>query len=1471
MAKRVTSPVAGQMGEGDKHIDNRPIHDKLIDRLIGEANEAGVKVGGIETTALIDSGSMVTCVSERFYKQLDTKYELRSITDFDLHVHSADGSQLPFMGYIEVDISAPCLGTANIELCVPVLVTPDTEYNHKVPVVIGTNVIRLYRQMALQADTKCDIPTAWNTAFEAMSANKSVFVTCTNKRTLAPGEVTTLHGLVRKTDSMETAVTEPTETGLAGGCTVCPRVVSLNKTSGKTVRVPVRVCNLSARPVTILPKAALCSLSEVKVVDTWNPSNQVKTHRPVKEDNEIPTPEKLGVGINTDNISESQLSRVRQLLHKWDHIFSKSVTDLGNTDTVKHAIRLTSDDPFKDRYRRVPPAMFEEVRQHLKEMLESGAIRKSESPYSSNVVLVRKKDGSLRFCIDFRKLNNLTVKDAYSLPRVDEALDTLTGARLFSKLDLRSGYWQVELREEDKAKTAFSVGPLGFYECNRMAFGLTNACATFQRLMETCMGELNLRECLVFIDDILIYSADFDEHLIRLENVFQKLHQYGLKLKPSKCELFMSHVKYLGHVVSEAGIHTDPDKISALTTWPVPSSVKTLRSFLGFTGYYRRFVKNYARIVKPLNDLLIGHPTNRAAKKSKRKSTPWVWGEKQQQAFETIIERLTSPPTLGYADFSKEFIVNTDASLDGLGAVLYQVQDGKERVIAYASRGLRASEKNYAAHKLEFLCLKWALSEKFHDYLYGNQFVVRTDNNPLTYVTKTAKLDATGHRWVAALASYNFKLVYRSGTANRDADGLSRRPHPTEQTEMFHDVVRAICSAALVSRQDLPFVESVLIADADETPLVADQERTIETNELGKIDWQREQAADESLSRVIHLLQRGIRPKWDDLRHESSEVQRYVREWSKLIFRDSVLYRTTTLDGEVTQQLVLPHAFRHIALKGCHDDIGHQGRDRTMWLIRQRFYWPGMDKEVREKVEHCGRCIRRKTRPRPSAELVSIQSSRPMELVCMDYLTLERSAGGYENILVITDHFTRYAQAIPTRNQTAKSTAKALYENFVCHYSFPARLHSDQGRNFESSVIKELCELANVKKTRTTPYHPMGNGMVERFNQTLINMLGTLETSQKSDWKSYVAPLVNAYNSTKNETTGYSPHYLMFGWHPRLAVDAYLGLDKQSDRIYSRENYAQKLRKRLQFAYKVAAKEAEKNQGRYKGYYDRKVRESTLEVGDRVLVRNVGLKGKNKLADKWEQDPYIVIKIPNKDTPVYQVQKESGNGRIRTLHRNLLLPFMHIPCSEPKESRKSEPCVIRKTRQNTGKNTRRENDSETEDASDSASDSSDTTQKYIIPAKRHAIHDKPYRLMSVSEPMHIPESPTRDTRNMPQNVRSRTNDSRADRNLLWRSSDNIHSPSEGQNVHLTSSPSIPNSSMSTTQNTDVESRREHSSRDDTGRLDQSYVNAPNTSIRAGEPEEVERRPVRNRRPPDRFGEWVMEHVVEVDSRDVIYV
>ena len=482
--------------------------------------------------------------------------------------------------------------------------------------------------------------------------------------------------------------------------------------------------------------------------------------------------------------------------------------------------------------------------------------------------------------------------------------------------------------------------------------------------------------------------------------------------------------------------------------------------------------------------------------------------------------------------------MNIDASGDGLGAVLYQLQDGKERVIAYASRGLRASERNYPVHKLEFLCLKWSVCDKFHDYLYGNEFQVRTDNNPLTYVLSTAKLDATGHHWVAALSCYNFSISYRSGKQNRDADGLSRLPGNTQ--ELFNDAIKAICSAQLTTAKTPSAVESVLLGRDSE--LFTSQDDIPATSNFSQLDWKIEQSSDKTIGRVIELLKKGHKPTKRQTALEDASVYKMLKEWDRLVIKDGILYRQSNLYGERTSQLVLPLIYRDLALTGYHDDTGHQGRDRTTYLIKSRFYWPGMDRDIELKVQNCQRCICRKTPSRSSAELVNIYTTQPMELVCMDYLSLETSKGGYQNILVITDHFTRYAQAFPTRNQTAKTTAKTLFENFVVHYGFPARLHSDQGRNFESQVIKELCDIASVERSRTTPYHPQGNGMTERFNRTLLSMLGTLDDVHKQDWKSYVAPLVHAYNATRHESTGFAPHYLMFGRFPRLAVDAFLGI-----------------------------------------------------------------------------------------------------------------------------------------------------------------------------------------------------------------------------------------------------------------------------------------------------------------------------------------
>ena len=401
-------------------------------------------------------------------------------------------------------------------------------------------------------------------------------------------------------------------------------------------------------------------------------------------------------------------------------------------------------------------------------MLDIGAIRHYNSPWASPMVLVHKKHGSLRFCIDLRKLNAQTVTDAYSLPRIEDALDSLNGTCIFTSLNLNSRYWQVELDEDSIPLTAFTVGPLGFYECVRMPFGLTNAPATFQRLMESYLGELHLKWCIIYLDDIIIFSKNPDDHITRLEGVFEKLAKAGLKLKPSKCKFFKPSLKYLGHIVSKDGIATDPHKIEAICNWPTPKMVTDVRSFTGFTNYYRKFIKGYAKIARPLHELTSGE-------NGKKKNHRVEWTNRCKESFDTLKAICSEGPVLAYADYTKPFVLHTDASAMGLGAVLYQKQeDGKERVIAYASRTLNKSERNYDVHKLEFLALKWAITDRFHEYLYGAIFDVFTNNNPLTYILSTAKLDAMGHRWVASMGPYNFTLHYKPSKLNNDADTLSR-------------------------------------------------------------------------------------------------------------------------------------------------------------------------------------------------------------------------------------------------------------------------------------------------------------------------------------------------------------------------------------------------------------------------------------------------------------------------------------------------------------------------------------------------------------------------------------------------------------------------------------------------------------------------------------------------------------------------
>ena len=827
------------------------------------------------------------------------------------------------------------------------------------------------------------------------------------------------------------------------------------------------------------------------------------------------------------------------------------------------------------------------------------------------------------------------------------------------------GFWQIEIEESHKERTGFSAPPIGFFECNRMPFGATNGPAVFQRLIEKCVGELQPAECLCYMDDLVVHAKTAEENLLRLEHVLERIHQAGLKLKPSKCRFLQKRLKFLGHIVGGQGVEPDPSKIEALKSWPVPRNLQELRRFLGFTGFYRRFVKDYSKVAEPLHCLMRGSSSRKKNKKGKKVSNhsetpPWYWGEPQQQAFTKLIDILCSADVLAYADYSRPFILHTDASGSGLGAVLLQLQDGHERPIAYASRSLTTSERNYPAHKLEFLALKWAVVDKFHDYLYGSKFEVRTDNNPLTYILTTAKLDATGHRWLAALSSFDFTLVYKPGRMNNDADALSRLHQGTDAAatvRLDESSVRQICSSA---HEPEPTVLQCMMASID-AQLGTDDNHPPPAQVLGVAsvpvkDLVKLQKEDRAIAAVLPSVLRKVKPSHRQIKLMPRYQQQLMREWSKLCIIDGVLYRRRQLEGKTRDQLILPQACKGSVLKSLHDDMAHLGRDRTLDLVRSRFFWPNMAADVISYVATCDRCLRRKVITEDRAGLVNIETSRPMELVCIDYLSLETSKG-YSNVLVITDHFSKYALAIPTKNQSALTTAKVLYNEFIVRYGIPERLHSDQGRSFECKIIRELCAIFGVEKSRTSCYHPESNGISERFNRTLLNLLGTLPVEKKNAWKDHISTVVHAYNCTRHDTTGNSPHFLMLGREPILPIDVEYGLKRDDMDAESYSDYVTKLRERLAYAFDAARKHSKAAQQHQAKNFNKKIRGGQLQVGDTVLVRNKAVHFCDKLADKWEAEEHIICEKPYIDLPLYIVKPKSG-GRKRSLHRKML---MRIP------------------------------------------------------------------------------------------------------------------------------------------------------------------------------------------------------------------
>eukprot|EP00731_Ephydatia_muelleri_P021521 Em0014g112a len=676
-----------------------------------------------------------------------------------------------------------------------------------------------------------------------------------------------------------------------------------------------------------------------------------------------------------DDVNKDEKEELFSLLLEFADVFSLSTKNLGHTKVLQHRIDTGNAQPVHLPPRRIPHARREELKEMLRDMLEKNAIEHSDSPWSSPIVLVKKKDGTTRFCVDYRKVNEVTRKDAYPLPRVDDTLDTLAGSKFFSTLDLTTGYWQVEVAPEDQPKTAFTT-PEGLYQFKVMPFGLCNAPATFQRLMDRVLGGLKWSSCLVYFDDIIVVGRTFKDHLHHLSKVLAQLRGAGLKLKPTKCSLCQQRVAFLGHIVSAEGIATDPSKTDAVSKWPTP------------------------------------------------------------------------------LNYNRRYILDTDASDTGIGAVLSQISDeGSERVIAYASRSLSRPEQRYCVTRKELLAVV-SFVQQFRQYLLGREFTLRTDHGSLVWIRNFKEPEGQLARWLEKLQEYNFTVVHRQGSRHCNADALSRVPcrqcgrenQNVETSQGDNAVITGI--GAVLS----PF-------------------QTCTPNEMRKLQLQ-----DEAIGPVYRAVLDRKTPSADVSKSWSWESRVLMQHWGSLNIQNGVLWRKCIDKCRDYLQLVLPAKLQVDTLRDLHEGAigGHLGEEKMLNKLKERFYWPGCTEAVKDWCRTCIRCTTRKTAaPKRKAPLQSLRAGYPMQIVCVDIMgPLPETEDGCKYVLVASDCFTRWVEVYGIPNQEATTVAKKLVDEMFCRFSPPEQLHSDQGRQFESELVKEICVLLQIRKRilrHTTP------------------------------------------------------------------------------------------------------------------------------------------------------------------------------------------------------------------------------------------------------------------------------------------------------------------------------------------------------------------------------------------------------------------
>ncbi|QRW18193.1 Retrotransposable element Tf2 protein [Rhizoctonia solani] len=793
-------------------------------------------------------------------------------------------------------------------------------------------------------------------------------------------------------------------------------------------------------------------------------------------------PEHIAIA-EEEEADKTPLEGVPSKYHQYAKVFGEE--EFNKLPPHRHyniGIELTEEGPLNSPLYSMTDAKSATLKDWLRDELKAGKIRPSKSPISSPVMFVPKKDGSRQLVVDYRRLNNQTKKNIYPLPRPDDLMAQLCGAKVFTKLDLRWGYNNVRVKEGDKWKTAFRT-KYGLYESLVMTFGLTNAPAAFQHFMNKLFKDL-LDVCvIIYLDDILIYSKDDATHTQHVHEVLRRLMENQLFCKASKCTFHVTSVEYLGIIVLDKGFSLDKLKIQAVREWPTPTKVKEVQSFLGFANFLRRFVANFSHIARPLHNLV-------------KKDTPWKWETREQEAFQNLKDAITSAPVLCHADPAKPYFLETDASGAALGSILSQRQeDGRLHPLGFLSESFKGAEQNYDTHDKELLAIIRSF-EYWRIFLEGtaHPITVFTDHRNLEYWKESRTFNRRHARWHLLLAGYNFQIVYRPGKQSGKPDALSRR----------------------ADHADIPPADQTMLPD----PVFANVALVLPEKELQRrIESSLDQ--DKSLEEILQFLQ-----------NESKAPPSIKRAFKDYEMEAGLLF--------YQGRIVVPDVgtLRTDLLNIFHDSplAGHPGRQRTLELVSRTYYWPGIRADTYWHVDSCETCQRIR---KPKYALIPPQPlelpSRPWQHVSYDMIVDLPKDGNCDSILVIVDSFTKYVILVEC---SKKLKAPELADLFLRHvwkrYGMPEKTISDRRRVFNNKFLKALYQRLGIDPHFSSAYHPQSNGQTERVNPTVEHFLRAYSGVNQKDWVKWLPMAEFAYNNAVHSSTGKSPFKALYGWEPSL-------------------------------------------------------------------------------------------------------------------------------------------------------------------------------------------------------------------------------------------------------------------------------------------------------------------------------------------------